>query len=246
MDETQSKENGHELSHLLETTHPLLQSFRRGCPGTYKHSQTLASIIEAVAMELGLDIEAMKVRAMYHDIGKLVSPEYFSENQGKDNAHDDMDPLVSAQVITRHVADSVLMLVQDGNFPPEIIDSISRHHGNSVLKYFWKKAGNPDVDDGFRYKSQRPQTVGDAILMITDCAEASTRSLSQGGKLDDVSKHVEQILQDLMNEGQLDDVTMKLGDLARIKAVLKSELGGLYQKRVDYEAKEDKTTKEEQ
>lgn len=233
MEETGNREQ-EDYSHLLESTHPLLQHFRKECPGTYKHSQTLASIIEAVAMELELDIVKMKVRAMYHDIGKTFNPSYFSENQGDDNVHDRMEPPMSAQVITRHVSDSVLILIQHGEFPREIVDSVSRHHGNSVLKYFWKKSGD-DNDTAYRYRSARPQTVEDAILMIADCAEASTRSMSQNGKLESVSDHVETVLQDLMNDGQLDDVTMKLGDLTRIKTVLKSELAGLNPKRIDYD-----------
>ena len=232
---TEPSKQADDMSPLLESTHPLLQQFRKECPGTYKHCQTVASMIEAVAMELGLDIVGMKVRAMYHDIGKMFNPQAFSENQGDENVHDGIEPVLSVQLLTRHVSDTVMLLVQSGEFPMEIIDSISRHHGNSLLRVFMKKADARDDGVTFRYHSGRPKTVEDAILMITDCAEASTRSLSQGGRLENVQAHVEQIIQDLMNDGQLDDVTMKLGDLTRIKGVLKSELGGAFQKRVEYE-----------
>lgn len=228
---------------LLDSTYPLLQDFRKKCPGTYKHSQTLVSIIEAVAMDLKLDITSMKIRAMYHDIGKTLNPEHFSENQNGDNLHDNLHPFVSMQIITRHVSDSVMILINDGNFPREIIESISRHHGTSFLKIFYNKLNGGEEKEiinqnDYRYKTPKPQTIKDAILMITDCAEASTRSLSQNGKLENVSEHVEKIIHDLMKDGQLDDVYMKLGDLNKIKSTLKNELGGLYQKRVDYE-KED-------
>jgi len=229
----ENQEEKNKLDHLLDSTYPLLQKFRRACPGTYKHCQTLASIIEAVAMELDLDIAEMKIRAMYHDIGKMINPEYFSENQGDNNAHDNIDPNLSVNIITRHIADTVLILIQDGNFPVDIIDSISRHHGNNCLEVFFQKSEN-ERRSKYRYHSARPQNVKDAILMITDVAEASTRSLSQGGKLDDVEKHVEKIIQKLLNDGQLNDVTMKLGDLGRIKTILISELSGLHQKRVEY------------
>jgi putative nucleotidyltransferase with HDIG domain len=219
---------------LLDSTYPLLKEFRKKCPGTYKHSQTIVSMVEAVAMDLSLDITSMKIRAMYHDIGKMLNPQYFSENQGDSNPHDEMSPEMSYQIITRHVSDSVMILINDGNFPREIIESISRHHGKSLLKPFFVKSGEND-ENIYRYKTSLPQNVEDLILMIIDCAEASTRSLAQNSRLDDVSSHVDTIVQNLMDDGQLNDVTMKIGDLTQIKSTLKSELGGLYQKRVDYE-----------
>jgi len=244
-------EEKHEID-LLDSTYPLLQEFRRACPGTYKHSQTLVSIIEAVAMDLGLGITSMKIRAMYHDIGKMLNPLYFSENQGDTNRHDEIiDPYMSVQILSRHVSDSVMILINDNNFPREIIESISRHHGTSLFKYFFNihkknfELGTITEKDeqNYRYKTTKPQTIEDAILMITDCVEASTRSMSQNGKLEDVGKHVDNILQELMDDGQLNDVTMKLGDLGKIKQTLKNELSGLYQKRVDY-SKEELTSEE--
>jgi len=229
------KEQEINVPDLLESTYPLLVEFRKICAGTYKHSQSLMSIIEAVAMDLNLNINSMKIRAMYHDIGKMLNPLYFSENQGDLNLHDNLDPYMSTQIITRHVSDSVTILINDRNFPREIIESISRHHGTTCLKIFWKKSERSSEDsDLFRYHTTKPQSIEDAILMITDCFEASTRSMMQNQKLDDVSIHVDKILQNLMDEGQLDDVTMKLGDLGKIKNTLKNEIGGIYQKRVDY------------
>lgn len=229
---------------LLESTYPLLVEFRKKCAGTYKHSQALMSIIEAVAMDLDLDINSMKIMAMFHDVGKMLNPIYFSENQGDENLHDDLDPYMSTQIITHHVSDSISILINDENFPRNIIESISRHHGTSLLKMFWKKNKNNNLkEEDFRYRTSKPKTIEDAILMIVDCAEASTRSLNQSGKLENISEHVENIVNDLLNDGQLDDVVIRLGDLKKIKNTLKNELGGLFQKRVDYI--DDEKSKEE-
>lgn len=225
---------------LLDSTYPLLQEFRKKCPGTYKHSQTIALMMESVANDLNLDITSMKIRGMYHDIGKILNPYFFSENQGDDNPHDDMSPEMSYEIITRHVSDSVMILINDGNFPRDIIESISRHHGQSLLKHFFNKSDCSNKSD-FRYKTSKPRNIEDLILMITDCVEASTRSMSQNGKLSNVSDHIERTVQDLIVDRQFSDVTMKFGDLDIIKDTLKSELGGLYQKRVDYDTDVEET-----
>jgi hypothetical protein len=233
---TEENANQTETVALLDAQYPLLKEFRRACPGTYKHSQTLAAIIEAIAMDIGLDVEAMKIRAMYHDIGKMMNPEYFSENQkAGENAHDGLDLKTSYEIITRHVSDSVMILINDGNFPRGIIESISRHHGQTLLKSVANKSEGGDVEK-FRYKTPKPETVEDVVLMITDTAEASARAMFQAGKLDDLDAHVDNIVKQLMDGGHLSEVTIKIGDLVQIQTTLKAELGGLFQNRVDYDA----------
>ncbi len=235
-----SGEEKEELQQLLDSTYPLLQKFRDTCPGTYKHSQALSSMIEGVAMSLGLDVIKMKVISQYHDIGKMFSPKYFTENQIDDESpHDKLSPLVSYTVITRHVSDSVVILINDHNFPRDIIEIISQHHGTSVLKYFFKKS-KTDVEDAFRYKTTRPTCIESAVLMICDQAEATSRSMLQANKFDP-AKVIESTINGLIDDGQLDEVVMRLGDLKKIKEALAKELEGTYQKRIDYDeaAKED-------
>lgn len=227
--------NGH--TKLLDTTYPLLSKFREQCPGTYKHSQALAGMVEGVSLSLGLDVGLMKVAATYHDVGKMFNPTYFTENQlDNEDPHKDLDPKVSYHIITRHVSDSAIILVNDGNFSRKVIEIISQHHGQTVLKYFFRKSGK-DVEDFFRYKTTKPTCIESAILMICDVVEAMSRSHVQNGTFDPVNV-IETTINDLIDDGQLDEVVMKLGDLKKIKIALGKELEGTYQKRVDYDEPE--------
>lgn len=239
----EEKESQGELKAVLDPTEPLLQKFRELCPGTYKHSFSLMSMVENVAIALDLDRIKMRVVAQYHDIGKMLNPKYFAENQLDDeDPHAKLTPLVSYQIITRHVSDSTMILVNDSRFPRDVIRIISQHHGQSILKYFFNKA-DTDVDDAFRYRTPKPTCAESAILMICDCVEATSRSLVQSGKFN-VLEVIERTLGDLQDDGQLDEVVMKLGNLRKVKETLIKELEGTYQKRPDYdEAKKNKDSK---
>jgi hypothetical protein len=234
-----------DLSFLTDANYPLLQEFRDKCTGTYKHSQALSSIIESVSIALGLDVSFMKAAAMYHDIGKINNPKFFTENQlEEENPHDELDPWISAQIISKHVSDGVAMLVNDESFPRKLIEVISQHHGDGVIKYFYDKEEDEDKStDKFKYQLSKPKSVEAAVLMICDHIEAKSRSLYQAGKYDPTTV-IEETINNLIDEGQLDEVVMKLGDLKKIKEILAKELEGMYQKRIDYdEAKEDKPKK---
>lgn len=230
---TNNAEAEPSLSFLLDSKYPLLQEFRGACPGTFKHSQSLMSMIEGVSLGLDLDDDKMKIAALYHDVGKMFNPKYFSENQlENENPHDGIGPEVSYQILTRHVSDSVMVLLNNPDFPREIIEIISQHHGTTVLRYFCDKAKGKD--DDFRYKSTKPTSIESMVLMVCDSIEAMSKALAQAGKFDP-NKVINETLQRLIDDGQLDDVTMKLGDLKKIKAALAKELEGVYQKRVDYD-----------
>jgi len=224
-----------DLKNLLESNYPLLQKFRETCPGTFKHSQALMGMVEGISISLELDISFMKVAAMFHDIGKMFNPKYFTENQLQDeNPHEKLDPLISFQIISRHISDTALILLADNNFPRELIQIVCQHHGQSVMKYFFEKSGS-DLDDIFRYKGEKPKCIESAILMICDCIEARARSEIQAGKGDlDPTNIIEDTIKTLLSDGQLDDVVMRLGDLQKIKDALAKDLEGTFQKRVDY------------
>ena len=230
----ESVPNGEEkkdaLKELLETSYPLLQRFREFCPGTYKHSQAIASMVEGIAIDLGLDATFMKVAATYHDIGKIVNRNCFTENQLDDeNLHDKLDPIISFQLISRHISDTAFILLHDGKFPDNLIRIATQHHGTSIMKYFFKKSGS-DVDDHFRYKGSKPTCVESAVLMICDCLEARSRSEAQNRKSSfEPAIIIEDTINDLLSDGQLDDVVMRLGDLQKIKDALAKELQGTYQ-----------------
>lgn len=246
-DQTQHVEKDKDhLKELLETSYPLLQRFREICPGTYKHSQVIASMIEGISIDLGLDVTFMKIAATYHDIGKMTNPKCFTENQLDDeNIHDKLDSKISYQLISRHVSDTAFILLHDGNFPEDLIRIASQHHGTSVMKYFFDKSGS-DVDDYFRYKGVKPTCVESAILMICDCLEARSRAEAQKRQSEFSPRIIiEDTINELMTDGQLDDVYMRLGDLQKIKDSLLKEMQGTYQKRVDYsKAKEEVAQKE--
>ena len=229
------------LSELLESSYPLLQKFRESCPGTFKHSQEVSAMVEGISIAIGLDVLYMKVAALYHDIGKMINPKYFTENQLEDeNPHEKLDPFISCQIISRHVSDTTLILINDNKFPRDLIQIISQHHGNSVMKYFLDKAGT-DVEDLFRYKGEKPKCVEAAVLMICDRIEARSRSEIQAGKGKiDPTDIIEDTINSLLSSGELEDVVMRLGDLQKIKDALAKELEGTFQKRVDYKkAKEE-------
>jgi putative nucleotidyltransferase with HDIG domain len=207
--------------------------FRERCPGTFKHSQALAGMIEGISLSLGLDVNLMKTAALFHDIGKTFNPKYFTENQLDDeDPHKDLDPKISYEIITRHVSDSVMILINDPNIPRKVIEIVSQHHGQTVLKYFFKKSGK-DVEDLFRYKCSKPTCIEAAVLMICDVVEAMSRSMIQANKFD-ASEVIEGTINELIDDSQLDEVTMRLGDLKKIKIALSKELEGTYQKRIDY------------
>lgn len=227
------------LGFLLDSSYPLLKEFRDKCPGTFKHCQSVTGMVEAICTELGLDTTYMKVAAMYHDIGKMINPKYFTENQIEDeNPHEKLDPRVSFQIISRHPADSALIMLNNGNFPTELIKIAVQHHGTSVVKYFYEKykaSKESDIaDDYFRYQGQKPKCIESMILMLCDSIQARSRSEVQANKFDP-TRVINQTIDNLSADGQLDDVFMRLGDLQTIKAVLAKELEGMFQKRVDYD-----------
>lgn len=228
-----------QISRLLDPTYPLLTKFRGLCPGTYKHSVAVASMIEGVSLALNLDTEILKLAAIYHDVGKVFDPKFFSENQLEDeDPHKDLDPKMSYYIITRHVGDGVSILLNEPNFPLEVIRYISQHHAKNVLKYFFEKSGK-DVEDLFRYKTTKPTCIESALLMICDIVEAMSRSKIQAGQFDP-TKVIDTTINDLIDDGQMDSVYMKLGDLKKVKIALGKELEGTYQKRVQYPIGENK------
>lgn len=219
---------------LLDTTYPLLQEFRDKCPGSYKHAQAVVSMIEPISLSLGLDVNFMKICALYHDIGKMCNPIYFTENQMEgENPHDNLEPWMSYQLISRHVPDTVNILLNNPDFSRDIITTISQHHGNGVIKYFFNKAKSVDIKQ-YRYHCAKPTNITSAVLMIADHVEARSRSNFQAGKFNP-AEVIETTITELLDDGQLDEVTMKLGDLKKIKEAIAKDLEGSYQKRVDYE-----------
>ena len=224
-----------DLKPFLDAKHPLLETFRKVAPGTFAHSDNVADLCEAVALDLGLNTDIMSVLGKYHDIGKMNCPDAFSENQnGGGNMHNDLDPMISYQLITRHIGDTAVILLNEPGFPRLLIEMVTQHHGDTVLRFFANKS-KATVEDVFRYKCKKPQTIESAVLMICDSVEATARSLHVNGKLETTEERksvVNNTINRLMDDDQLDDV--KVGDLKKVRRVLYKELENRYHKRELY------------
>ncbi len=236
-----------DLKKLLDAKHPFLERMRDKAPGTFKHSQNVSSLCEAVALELDVDPTLMKVLGMYHDAGKISYPECFYENQdGSRNMHDSIDdPMISFHLLTKHVSDSALILVQLEDFPSELIIPITQHHGTTILKSLANKA-NVD-EEMFRYKNTCPPTTLEAaILMICDSVEATIRSREYTDHIgiEDIRQIIRNTTERLEGDDQLDEV--RVGDLKKIKKALQSDLQSKYHKRdsTAYKEEEEKNPKE--
>ncbi len=221
---------------FFNPTFPLIDKFRELAPGSYKHCQNVSNICEAVAADLGLNVDLIKCAALYHDIGKMNNPIYFSENQSNGaNIHDELDPFISYQIITRHVGDSILYLLQLKDMSLEVIEIISQHHGDTILKTFHGKVEN-EPEDKFRYKCDKPETTEALILMIVDSVEATAKSLFGDPKKknsDNITRAINGTIERLTDDSQLDN--MRIGTLKITKRVLFKELESIYHKRVSYE-----------
>ena len=228
------------LKDLIDPSSKIMERFKELAHGTYKHCQNVATLVEAVSLELDLDVNLMKACGMLHDIGKTFNPKFFTENQDELNPHDDLSPQVSYQIITRHISDTCLYLAQIPNMPKEVIQICSEHHGDMVLAPMLAKArseeGRAILEEGFRYHSHKPQSIEAAVLMIVDGVEATARSLASSGSLDTSQSRkdlLDSTIQRLIDDEQLDE--LKIGSIRRIKNVLTGELDATYHTRISYE-----------
>ena len=235
----EDKEERNLYKEIIDPDYKLLVEFKEKAPGTYRHCNNILTFCESIAKELELNVDLMRAAALYHDIGKMNSPKVFSENQnGSGNIHESLDPKTSYHLITRHVGDGILILLQIPDMTTELLNIISQHHGNTVLKYFYDK--DDTAEDKYRYKCSAPTTLESSVLMIVDSVEATARSLYNNGKMgdtEDKKKVIEKTIDRLINDNQLDE--LKVGDLKKIKSVLHKELQTMYHKREDYDKEED-------
>jgi putative nucleotidyltransferase with HDIG domain len=222
---------------VLDSNYPLMTLLREKAPGTYAHGKNVAALLEALGAELNLDVQKLRIAGFYHDIGKTVDPQYFSENQNEEseNIHDDLLPRISYKIIVSHVAETTQILINDENIPIDVIRWCAQHHGNTVLKYFFAKAGTNN-ESSYRYHTKIPSSLEAGLLMICDCLEAKCRSLYQNDKLSSIEDVVDSTLNDLIDDQQLDDISLpRLSYLRKMKIVLYRELGSMYKpKRIDY------------
>ena len=226
------------LMELSSTGHPALRELSRRAPGTFQHSMQVANISEDLVSELGGNALLAKVGALYHDIGKIDNPLYFTENQSSDfNPHDELDFAESARIITSHVTGG-LNLARRYRLPSEVQDFIRTHHGTTYTGYFYakEKERHPDgnFDESlFRYPGPRPYSRETAVVMIVDTVEAACRSLKVHTK-ENTDRMIDNLIDSKVQAGQLDNSPLTYGDIARIRQILKNKMMSIYHVRVEY------------
>ncbi|MGK9476478.1 HD family phosphohydrolase [Melioribacter sp. OK-6-Me] len=226
------------LLELTDFNHPLLKELARKTPGTFNHSMIIGTMVESAAVEISANPILARVGAYYHDIGKLIEPTAFVENQsGSENIHDKLKPEESVKIIVEHVTKGI-ELAKEYKLPQEIIDFIPMHHGTIVLKYFFEKAkdlyGEANVNiDEFRYKGPKPNTKETALVMIADACESTIRAITEPTPIK-IENVIDNIIEDRINDGQLDNSSLTFSDIKKIKESFKNILLGQHHKRIRY------------
>jgi putative nucleotidyltransferase with HDIG domain len=238
---------------LADLNHPLLKRMMIEAPGTYQHSLVVANLAETAAESVGANAAMARVCSYFHDIGKLVKPEYFVENMRRDrNPHDDLAPTMSALIIIAHVKEGVDLALKNG-LNQQIIDVIQQHHGTSMIYYFYKRAQQqqedqraggkimnireediPEVrEESFRYPGPRPQTKECAIISLADSIESASRSLERvtPQKIDQL---VTDIVQKRLVDGQLKECDLTMRELEIVAENFKYTLQSMMHTRVAY------------
>ena len=224
------------LLELSDTNSKLLKELSDKAPGTFHHSLNVANLAEASANEIGANAMLVRVGALYHDIGKMDNPTYFSENQtGSVNSHDELSPKESAEIIIGHVIKGI-ETARKNNLPDRVIDFIRTHHGTTTVYFFYmkeKEANESTSSADFRYPGPIPFSKETAILMMCDSVEAASKSLKEPttAKID---VFIEKIINKQLDDGQFlnADITMK--EIQLIKKILKQKLKNIFHLRVEY------------
>jgi putative nucleotidyltransferase with HDIG domain len=228
---------------LSDLNHPLLKDLTHKAPGTFHHSVSIATIAATAADAIGANATLTRVGALYHDIGKMKNPELFFENQiGTENRHRSLSPRKSARIIAAHVDDGVA-LAREHNLPETVIQFILTHHGTTRIGFFYEKAlrnkkyKNEIDENDYRYPGPKPPTKETGIVMLADGIEASTRSIEEPTK-EKIEANIESLIKLRLLEGELDESTLHLRDLTRIKESFLKSLLGIHHSRLRYPDKE--------
>ena len=225
------------LVELSNINNSLLREMSEVAPGTFQHSLQMANLAAAAANKIGGKSQLVRTGALYHDIGKMVNPAFFTENQSGVNPHKSLSYEQSAQVIISHITDG-LKLAEKHNLPKVIKDFISTHHGRGLTKYFYisYKNEHPDEEvdqEKFRYPGPNPFTKEQAILMMADSVEAASRSLAEYTE-ESISTLVDKIIDTQVSEGYFKECPITFKDIATVKALFKEKLKTMYHTRISY------------
>jgi len=230
------------LIELLDFQQPLLKRLQQEANGTFNHCVVVGNLAEACADSIGANSLLCRVGAYYHDIGKMLRPEYYIENQyGGENKHDKLSPVMSAKIIKSHVSDG-LLLAKEYSLPNIVSDFIPMHHGTTRVEYFYRQAleDNKNVDEEqFKYSGPKPNTKETGILMICEAIEAGIRSIKEPDLIK-IEEMITNIINSRISSGQLSECPLTMDELTRIKgnmdgnSGLLSVLKGIYHIRIEY------------
>ncbi|MCY2687220.1 HD family phosphohydrolase [Salinimicrobium sp. TH3] len=224
------------LLELSDTNTKLLKELSDKAPGTFHHSLNVANLAEAAANEINANAMLVRVGALYHDIGKMRNPTYFTENQTTSvNSHDELSPKESADIIIEHVINGI-EIAKKRNLPDRVIDFIRTHHGTTTVYYFLKKAMDNDQhvnEDDFRYPGPMPFSKETAILMMCDSVEAASRSIKEP-TAKTIDEFVEKIINKQMEDGQFLNSNVTFMEIQQVKKILKRKLKNIYHLRIEY------------
>ncbi|MBQ4914564.1 HDIG domain-containing protein [Maribacter sp. MMG018] len=224
------------LLELSDTNSKLLKELSNKAPGTFHHSLQVANLAEAAANEIGANAMLVRVGALYHDIGKMNNPTYFTENQITNvNPHDDITPKESARIIIDHVINGI-ELARKNNLPDRIIDFIRSHHGTTFVYYFYKKQKELEEEvneEDFRYPGPLPFSKETAILMMADSVEAASKSLKDP-TFSIIDAFVDKIISGQMKANQFVNADITFKEIEIIKKIFKQKLTNIYHLRVEY------------
>lgn len=241
---------------MADLNHPLLKRLSLEAPGSYHHSLAVANLAEAAAEKVGANPTICRVASYFHDIGKLVKPDYFTENIHHGiNPHDDLTPTMSALIIIAHVKEGVDLALKN-HLNPQIVDVIREHHGNSLVSYFYQRALNQQKDaqlggkimnmrsedipqvseSSFRYPGPRPRNKESAIISLADAVESASRSLERPTpqRIEDL---ITNIIRDRVEDGQLDDAPLTMQEIRMIAESFRFTLQSMLHSRVAYPKK---------
>ncbi len=211
----------YRIAELAEPDQPLMRQLEENAPGTYQHSLAVANLAEGGARAIGANVNLVHTGAMYHDIGKMVTPRYFIENQlGDKNPHDFIPPEESRSKVLAHVTNG-LLLAQKYGLPKAVQAFIPEHQGTTVIAYFYHKAcirdGAENVDpNNYRYPGPKPQTKESAIVMLADVSEAVTHSMKEP-TMEDVENAISAVFQNRWDDGQFSESELTIEELEKVK-----------------------------
>ncbi len=233
-----------KLNRYMDLNRPLMKELLSKAPGTYQHSMTVAYLAQSVGEAIGANTQLLRIGAYYHDIGKMMNPKFFIENQfNSENPHDVLEPRESTKLIINHVRHG-MRIGQESGLPKAVVDLILQHHGTQLMEYFYNIAArvypkSKVRQEDFRYPGPKPQSVEAAVLMVADSVEAASRSL-QEPKRKELEKMVRHILVKRIVDGQFGECDLTSRDLAKIVQTLVDALEASFHSRIRYPWQEKK------